>query len=167
MTIEYSVCASALGKLLVARSSKGLCSVRIRGSEAELKRLLESDFPEARLVRADRELAPMRSLILAAIGGRQPAKPVPFDLRGTDFQRSVWRELLKIPSGSTRSYGDIARAVGNRRATRAVAQACGANPIPVLVPCHRVIQSDGGLGGYTGGVRIKKALLKSEGITLP
>jgi O-6-methylguanine DNA methyltransferase len=89
---------------------------------------------------------------------------VPLDLHGTDFQQSVWKELLRIPAGSTRSYGDVARAIGKPTATRAVAQACGANPVPVIVPCHRVIQSDGGIGGFTGGLHIKRALLGAEGV---
>jgi len=84
---------------------------------------------------------------------------------GTPFQKSVWRALQRIPSGETRSYAQIATAIGKPKATRAVANACGANPLPVLIPCHRVIAKDGSIGGYTGGLHIKRALLRAEGVT--
>jgi AraC family transcriptional regulator, regulatory protein of adaptative response / methylated-DNA-[protein]-cysteine methyltransferase len=166
MEIKFTVGSSPLGKLLVATSEKGLCRVSLRASAAELVRALCARYPGARITRDDRALAPLRSVILRQIAGRPAGHRVPLDLRGTDFQQSVWKELLRIPSGSTRSYGDVARAIGKPKATRAVAQACGANPVPVIVPCHRVIQSDGRIGGYTGGLQIKRALLGAEGVEL-
>jgi len=167
MEIKFTIGSSPLGKLLVATSEKGLCMIILRDSAAALERALRARFPGARITRDDKALAPLRSLILRQMDGKPAARRVPLDLHGTDFQQSVWKELLRIPAGSTRSYGDIARAIGKSKATRAVAQACGANPVPVIVPCHRVIQSDGGIGGYTGGgVQIKKALLGAEGVEL-
>lgn len=166
MTIKYSIGTSPIGKLLVAESEKGLCAVQVRPSEAELERSLHERFADAVVVRDDKALAPLRKMVLAAIAGRPAPKSLDLDMNGTDFQRAVWKELRRIPAGMTRSYADIARAIGNPKATRAVAQACGANPIPFLVPCHRVISSDGSIGGYTGGLHIKRALLDAEGVEL-
>lgn len=103
----------------------------------------------------------------AALGGRAPAALPPLDLSaGTDFQRRVWAELRKIETGATRSYGDIAAAVGNPRAVRAVGGACGANPIPLLIPCHRVLAADGRIGGFSGGLDRKRELLRREGVAV-
>jgi AraC family transcriptional regulator of adaptative response/methylated-DNA-[protein]-cysteine methyltransferase len=103
---------------------------------------------------------------LLAINAPQSAPELPIDVHGTAFQEAVWRELRKIPLGETRSYADIARAVGDPNATRAVGTANGSNPVAVLVPCHRVIRSDGTLGGYAGGLDRKKKLLATEGATI-
>lgn len=167
MTIKFSVGPSPLGKLLIAQSEKGLCAVQVRESEAELERSLRERFAGATIVHDEKALASLRETVLAAIAGKPAPRPLALDLRGTTFQRSVWTQLLRIPSGATRSYADISRAIGKPKATRAVAQACGANHIPILVPCHRVIAKDGSIGGYTGGVRIKRALLSAEGVELP
>ncbi len=166
MKITYSIGSSPIGKLLVARSEKGLCRVQIRESSAALQRSLRAQFPDAEIVRDDRGVAPLKDAILRLIAGKRGAPKVALDLTGTPFQKSVWTALRRIPSGSTRSYGDIARAIGKPKAFRAVAQACGANPIPVVIPCHRVISSDGGIGGYTGGLAIKRVLLNAEGVEL-
>lgn len=166
MKIKFSIGPSRLGKLLVAESEKGLCAVQVRDSEEALERSLRERFADAVIVRDEKALAPLRKMVLASIAGRPSSRNVALDLQGTSFQQSVWKELLRIPAGVTRSYADVARAIGNPKATRAVAQACGANPLPVVVPCHRVISSDGTIGGYTGGVRIKKALLDAEGVEL-
>jgi methylated-DNA-[protein]-cysteine S-methyltransferase len=98
--------------------------------------------------------------------GRRKAFTIPLDINGTPFHREVWRALLTIPYGKTKSYGQIAQQIGKPRAPRAVGQACGANPIPIIIPCHRVLTSTGKIGGYTGGIDIKNALLKLEGVTL-
>jgi O-6-methylguanine DNA methyltransferase len=98
------------------------------------------------------------------LSGRAPGKFPPLDLVGTDFQKSVWRALQKISFGQTKSYGEIARAIGNPKAVRAVGGACGANPVPVLIPCHRVLAADGKIGGFSGGLDWKRALLAREGI---
>jgi AraC family transcriptional regulator of adaptative response/methylated-DNA-[protein]-cysteine methyltransferase len=167
MRIEYSVGPSPIGKLLVAKSERGLCAVQVRPSETELEESLHNRFADATIVRDEKALAPLRKMVLAAIAGRPAPRSLELDLHGTDFQQSVWRELRRIPAGTTRSYADVAKAIGNPKATRAVANACGANPLPVVVPCHRVIASDGGIGGYSGGgVRVKKALLDAEGVEL-
>ena len=104
---------------------------------------------------------------MAAIQHPEIAPEIPIDVRGTAFQEAVWRELRKIPLGETRSYADIARAVGDPNATRAVGTANGSNPVAVLVPCHRVIRSDGTLGGYAGGLDRKKKLLAAEKAAIP
>jgi AraC family transcriptional regulator of adaptative response/methylated-DNA-[protein]-cysteine methyltransferase len=167
MKIKYSIGPSPLGKLLVAESEKGLCAVRVRDSEATAEESLREQFADAVIVHDEKAVAPLRKMVLAAIAGKPASRDLELDLQGTDFQRKVWKELRRIPAGMTRSYADVARAIGNPKATRAVAQACGANPIPVVVPCHRVIASDGGIGGYSGGgVRVKKALLDAEGVEL-
>lgn len=166
MKIKYSIGRSGIGKLLVAQSEKGLCAVQVRDSEAALEQTLRERFADAVVVRDEKALAPLRKLVLAAISGKPAPKSLELDIRGTDFQRAVWSELRKIPAGMTRSYADVARAIGNPKATRAVAQACGANNLPVVIPCHRVIAKDGSIGGFTGGVHIKKALLDAEGVEL-
>jgi AraC family transcriptional regulator of adaptative response/methylated-DNA-[protein]-cysteine methyltransferase len=166
MKIKYTITPSPIGKVLIAQSEKGLCTVQIRSSQAELERTVRSRFSGAEIVRDDKALAPLRSMILQMVAGKRPRGKVPLDLSGTAFQKSVWKELQRIPAGATRSYGEVARAIGKPKAFRAVAQACGANPVPVLIPCHRVIAGDGGLGGFTGGLHIKRALLGAEGVEL-
>ncbi len=166
MTIRFSVGPSPIGKLLVAQSEKGLCAVQVRASEAELERSLRERFADASIVRDEKELAPLRRLVLNAISGKPAPRTLNLDMRGTEFQRAVWRELRRIPTGATRSYADIAKAIGKPKATRAVANACGANNLPVVIPCHRVIAKDGSIGGYTGGLAIKRALLDAEGVEL-
>ena len=165
MRIEFSIGPSPIGNLLVAKSEKGLCAVRVRDSEAGLERSLRERFGGADVVRDEKRLAPLRKQVLAAIAGK-PARGLSLDVRGTEFQRAVWRELSRIPAGATRSYADIAKAIGKPKATRAVANACGANNLPVVIPCHRVIAKDGSIGGYTGGLHIKRALLDAEGVQL-
>ncbi len=98
------------------------------------------------------------------LAGRAPGKFPPLDLRGTDFQKSVWNALRKIKTGRTKSYGEIARIIGRPRAVRAVGGACGANPVPVLIPCHRVLAADQQLGGFSGGLEWKRTLLAREGV---
>ena len=166
MKIKYGVGASPIGKLLVAQSEKGLCAISVRASETELERGLRERFADAVVVRDDKAVAPLRKKVLEAIAGKSASRAPALDIQGTEFQRKVWNELRKIPAGATRSYADVAKAIGKPKATRAVANACGKNPIPVLVPCHRVIAKDGSIGGYTGGLRIKRALLDAEGVQI-
>ena len=163
MRIQFSIGPSPIGQVLVAQSEKGLCAVQVRNSERELTKSLQARFADAMIVRDEKAVAPLRRLVLDAIAGKAAATPR-LDVRGTDFQRAVWRELRRIPAGATRSYADIANAIGKPKATRAVANACGANNLPVIIPCHRVIAKDGSIGGYTGGVGIKRALLSAEGV---
>jgi O-6-methylguanine DNA methyltransferase len=138
--------------------------VAIGKSDRELEARLKSSFPTATAKRDDRGMARMRRNVERRISGKGLNEKLSLDLHGTPFQVEVWKEMLRIPPGRTRSYGEVARNIGRPKAFRAVAQACGANPIPVVVPCHRVVASNG-LGGYTGGIDRKIALLEAEGVT--
>lgn len=162
--IKFTIGDSALGKVLVAATDKGICSVSLRESEGALEESLRAQFPKAAINRDDQSLRPALETVLARIAGRNFDRSLPLDLQGTDFQREVWNELLAIPPGSTRSYLDVAQAIKRPKATRAVAQACGANPVAVVVPCHRVVMSDGSIGGYSGLPGVKQALLAAEGV---
>jgi AraC family transcriptional regulator of adaptative response/methylated-DNA-[protein]-cysteine methyltransferase len=164
MEIRFTIGDSALGKVLVAATDKGICSVSLRESEAALEESLRAQFPKAEVRRDDQSLRPELDTVVARIAGKNPDRSLTLDLQGTEFQREVWNELLAIPPGSTRSYLDVAQAIKRPKATRAVAQACGANPVAVVVPCHRVVMSDGSLGGYSGMPGVKKALLAAEGV---
>ncbi|HET9398419.1 MAG TPA: methylated-DNA--[protein]-cysteine S-methyltransferase, partial [Sphingomicrobium sp.] len=161
-TIRYVVADSPLGPLLVAATPKGICRLTFDEDESALRRR----FPNADIRPDDGTIAPWVDGALQAINTPQSAPELPIDVHGTAFQEAVWRELRKIPLGETRSYADIARAVGDPNATRAVGTANGSNPVAVLVPCHRVIRSDGTLGGYAGGLDRKKKLLAAEGATI-
>jgi AraC family transcriptional regulator of adaptative response/methylated-DNA-[protein]-cysteine methyltransferase len=165
MEIRFTTGTSALGTVLVASTDKGVCTVSVQESDAGAEELLRARFPKAKIERDDDSLRPALDTVLARIAGRNLDRPLPLDLRGTEFQREVWNELLAIPPGSTRSYLDVAQAIKRPKATRAVAQACGANPVAVVVPCHRVVMSDGSLGGYSGMPGVKKALLTAEGVS--
>ena len=156
-TIRYVIADSALGPLLIAATSKGICRLTFGEDEAALR----CRFPHADIRPDDGIIAPWVDAALAQID-RPSDHHLPLDVRGTAFQEKVWAELRKIPLGETRSYADIAAAVGQPGAVRAVGTANGANPVSVLVPCHRVIRSDGSLGGYGGGLPNKVKLLEAE-----
>ena len=158
-TIRYVVTDSPLGRLLVAATSKGICRLTFDEDESALVRR----FPNASVVPDDGTISAWVEGALEAIEHPQSAPELPIDVRGTAFQEAVWRELRRIPVGQTRSYADIARAVGQPDAVRAVGTANGSNPVAVIVPCHRVIRSDGSLGGYAGGLDRKRKLLSAEG----
>jgi AraC family transcriptional regulator of adaptative response/methylated-DNA-[protein]-cysteine methyltransferase len=160
--IRYVVTDSPLGPLLIAATDKGICRLTFNEDERALKRR----FPNADIRPDDGTIAPWVEGALQAIRTPSQAPEVPVDVRGTAFQEAVWRELRKIPLGETRSYAEIAAAVGQPGAVRAVGTANGSNPVSVIVPCHRVIRSDGSLGGYGGGIENKKKLLAAEGIAL-
>jgi len=164
MEIKFTTGASPLGSVVVAATDKGVCVVSLRESEAGAEEHLRARFPKAEITRDDVALRRTLDSVRDRIAGGKLDSALPLDLRGTDFQREVWNELLSIPAGSTRSYLDIAQAIKRPKATRAVAQACGANPVAVLVPCHRVVMSDGSIGGYSGLPGVKKALLAAEGV---
>ena len=166
MEITYTTSDCLLGRLLTASTAHGLCMVSIGKSDRELEKRLHSYFPTATANRDDRAMSATRRLVERRIAGKDLSDKVPLDLHGTPFQKEVWKEMLRIPAGSTRSYGEVARNIGRPKAFRAVAQACGANPIPVVVPCHRVIASGGKLGGYTGGIDRKIVLLANEGVSV-
>lgn len=165
MEIKFSIGPSTLGSVLVAATDRGVCAVSLRESDAGAEESLRARFPKAELKRDDATLKPTLEAVRDRIAGRQLDHEVPLDLQGTDFQRQVWGQLLSIPPGKTRSYLDVAQAINRPKATRAVAQACGANPVAVVVPCHRVVMSDGSIGGYSGLPGVKRALLAAEGVT--
>ena len=158
-TIRYVIAESPLGDLLVAATSKGICRLTFDEDERALKRR----FPNATIVPDDGTISAWAEGALMAIEHPAQTPELPIDVRGTAFQEAVWKELRKIPLGETRSYADIAAAVGQPQAVRAVGTANGKNPVAVLVPCHRVIRSDGSLGGYAGGLDRKRKLLAAEG----
>jgi AraC family transcriptional regulator of adaptative response/methylated-DNA-[protein]-cysteine methyltransferase len=164
MEITYTTSQTPLGTLLVATSAKGVCMITTGKSKAEVERRLFDGFPDATIERADGRLASLRKNVENRIAGRDLNTRIPLDLHGTPFQVSVWQEMLRIPAGKTRSYAEVARNIGRPKAFRAVAQACGANPVPIVVPCHRVVASGGKLGGYTGGIEKKIHLLDAEGV---
>ena len=158
-TIRWTHFDSPLGQMLIAATSKGICRLTFDDSEASLKRL----FPNAEIVEDSGGLRELVEGALAAIERPLAARDLPIDVAGTAFQESVWRELRKIPPGETRSYAQIAAAIGQPKAVRAVGTANGDNHVAVLIPCHRVIRSDGSLGGYAGGLDRKRKLLDAEG----
>jgi len=164
MEIRFTTGASPLGSVLVAATDKGVCAVSLRESDAGAEDYLRGRFPDADAERDDAGLKRHLDTVRERIAGRKLDNALPLDLRGTDFQREVWNQLLSIPPGSTRTYLDVAQAIKRPKATRAVAQACGANPVAVVVPCHRVVMSDGSIGGYSGLPGVKKALLAAEGV---
>ena len=158
-TIRWTQFDSPLGRMLIAATSKGICRLTFDDSEASLRRL----FPNAEIVEDSGGLKALVEGALVAIERPLAACDLPIDVAGTAFQESVWRELRKIPPGETRSYAQIAAAIGQPKAVRAVGTANGDNHVAVLIPCHRVIRSDGSLGGYAGGVDRKRKLLDAEG----
>jgi AraC family transcriptional regulator of adaptative response/methylated-DNA-[protein]-cysteine methyltransferase len=166
MQIRFTTGASSLGSVLVAATDKGVCVVSLRESEAGAEEYLHARFAESEITRDDSALERALNTVRERIAGRELDSTFPLDLRGTNFQREVWDQLLAIPAGSTRTYLDVAQAINRPKATRAVAQACGANPVAVVVPCHRVVMSDGSIGGYSGSPGVKKALLAAEGAEL-
>jgi AraC family transcriptional regulator, regulatory protein of adaptative response / methylated-DNA-[protein]-cysteine methyltransferase len=145
---------------LIAATEKGLCSVKLGEDPTRLRELLAEEFSAAQL--NENDLPAFRQKILAFIEGEGSLARLPLDIRGTVFQRRVWDELRRIPRGETRTYQEIARAIGAPAAVRAVGSACGANPVALVVPCHRAVRSDGGLGGYAWGLGRKKKLLSIE-----
>ncbi|HMI39736.1 MAG TPA: methylated-DNA--[protein]-cysteine S-methyltransferase [Sphingomicrobium sp.] len=159
-TIRYAMLDTPLGQMLVAATPKGICRLTFDEDEAALHRR----FPNAKILPADAAMASLIGGVLQAIEVPSAMPDLPIDVAGTAFQEAVWSELRKIPVGETRSYADIAAAVGQPKATRAVGTANGSNPVAVLVPCHRVIRSDGTLGGYAGGLDRKRKLLAAEGV---
>ena len=161
-SISYCCFSTPLGTVLVAATPRGVCSIKLGDDPAKLRRLLGEEFSQAQLVEETSALKPFRERIVAFLAGDQSLAKVPVDVRGTVFQRKVWEELRRIPAGETRTYREIARAIGAPAAVRAVGSACGANPVALLVPCHRAIRTDGGLGGYAWGLARKKRLLELE-----
>jgi AraC family transcriptional regulator of adaptative response/methylated-DNA-[protein]-cysteine methyltransferase len=162
VAIHYTVADSPLGKMLIAATNAGLCFVGFGSLETELEDDLTARFPESERKRDEANLGPMVKQILAQMTEHPVALELPLDVRATAFQRRVWEALRRIPRGETRTYSQIAEEIGQPTAVRAVARACATNPVAVVVPCHRVIGSDGTLTGYRWGVERKKKLLNLE-----
>lgn len=160
--IRYAIVPSPLGRLLVAATVRGVCRLSLGDDVAALEHELRTEFPAAMMARDEHGLASWVHPILRHLEGREPSLGLPLDIRATAFQHRVWTELRKIPYGATRSYQAVARAIGRPRAARAVARACATNPVPLAIPCHRVVRGDGGLGGYRLGVERKRRLLETE-----
>jgi AraC family transcriptional regulator of adaptative response/methylated-DNA-[protein]-cysteine methyltransferase len=160
--INYAVAECDLGYLLVAATEKGICAVRLGSTETELETDLREEFSAARVARDEGQLREWVGQILEHLAGRRPDLNLPLDVQATAFQRLVWEALQAIPYGSTRSYAQVAQAIGRPTAVRAVARACATNPVALVVPCHRVIGSDKSLSGYRWGPERKKRLLDQE-----
>jgi AraC family transcriptional regulator of adaptative response/methylated-DNA-[protein]-cysteine methyltransferase len=161
-TIRWTTAESPLGRVLVAATARGLCAVLFADSDEDAERELHARFAKATLQRDDRGLGEAVRFVLAEMTESPAAASLPFDVRATSFQHRVWEALRDIPRGETRSYGQIAQAIGAPKAVRAVGAACGANPLAVVVPCHRAVASDGKLTGYRWGVERKRRLLDME-----
>jgi AraC family transcriptional regulator of adaptative response/methylated-DNA-[protein]-cysteine methyltransferase len=162
MTIRYTIAPSTLGQVLIAATRHGVCAVALGESDAALESELEREYPAAAIAADDGSFARWTGEILARVAGRPPRVELPIDVQATAFQWRVWQALSAIPFGQTRSYADVAEAIGRPRAVRAVARACAANPVAVAVPCHRVVGASGSLTGYRWGVDRKKELLRRE-----
>jgi AraC family transcriptional regulator of adaptative response/methylated-DNA-[protein]-cysteine methyltransferase len=160
--IVYAIAPCALGWLLVAATERGLCAVRLGDSAEGLACDLAGEFPAAELQRDEGELSNWLHALLAYLDGRPARLDLPLDVRATAFQRRVWEALRAIPAGETRSYSEVAAAIGQPAATRAVANAVAANPAALVIPCHRVIRANGDAGGYRWGRARKEALLARE-----
>ena len=165
MQISYTTADSPLGKLLVAATARGLCFVSLADSDRALERALGAEFPKAEPTRADQGMGRIVRDVLARLSGRAPHAELPLDIQATAFQRAVWQALQRIPAGQTVSYAELAKRIGRPKAVRAVASACASNNVAIVIPCHRVVRSDGGLGGYRWGVKRKQELLRAEGVS--
>jgi AraC family transcriptional regulator of adaptative response/methylated-DNA-[protein]-cysteine methyltransferase len=166
LEISYTLRETSLGWLLVAAAEQaakqGVCAVELGDTPEQLIDRLRARFPNATIGKDDSGFAGWVGSLTSFIEAPRGALSLPLDIRGTAFQERVWRELRRIPPGSTASYGEIARRLGSPKAARAVAGACASNPVAVVVPCHRAVRGDGGMGGYRWGVQRKRALLERE-----
>ena len=162
MKINYVMTDTELGKLLVARTRRGICSVTFGDNEVDMRLALEREFPNADIAEDNDGLRNAVESILWYLAGRTRRLVLPLDLQATAFQIEVWDFLRQIPYGETRSYAEVAEALGDRKKVRAVAQACARNRVAIVIPCHRVIAGDGGLSGYRWGIERKKKLLETE-----
>ena len=162
MNIYHTVVESPLGRLLVAATDKGVCSVKLGSSDLALEDHLMAEFPSANHQPDGGNLAIWAAEILSYLDGEKNGLDLPLDIRATAFQQQVWQMLRTIPYGETRTYQQVAQTLGKESASRAVGTACGANPVALVIPCHRVLRKDGGLGGYAWGLERKKSLLEME-----
>lgn len=165
LLLHYTVRACTLGQVLVAATSQGIAAVLLGDDKTALIDDLQRRYPQAQLETGGAMLHRWSDTVLEILAHPRLQHMVPLDvLQGTEFQHKVWKALARIPAGQTRTYRELAQSLGLPHAVRAVASACGANPLAVLVPCHRVVRSDGGLGGYRWGLQRKQQLLQMEGV---
>ena len=162
--IRYTCADSPLGRVLIARTEKGICSIQFANSDDELEQGLKQEFPFALRRRDDEGMKALVETVMQHMS-QATVSSLPLDIQATAFQRRVWSYLQSIGYGQTRSYSQVAKAIGYPSAVRAVARACATNPVAVEIPCHRVVRSDGDLGGYRWGIERKKALLELEAVT--
>jgi len=162
MRIAYTIAPSSLGKVLVAGTDRGISAVYLGDEEHPLISALQKEYPRAEIARSAGSNTAWLKEILRRVEGHPPSADLPLDVQATAFQRRVWQELQKIPRGATRTYTQVARALGKPNAVRAVARACATNPTSIVVPCHRVIRTDGALAGYRWGLQRKQKLLQRE-----
>jgi AraC family transcriptional regulator of adaptative response/methylated-DNA-[protein]-cysteine methyltransferase len=160
--IRYTCADSPLGRMLIAATQKGICSIQFGASDDELIEGLKREFPFAQRKPDDGSLKPWVVSLLHEMRGEHGDSSLPLDIRATAFQRRVWTYLQSIPFGSTKSYSQVAKAIGQPTAARAVARACATNPVPIAIPCHRVVREDGSVSGYRWGMERKKVLLEME-----
>ncbi len=161
LVIGYTIVITALGALLVAATDKGICQIMIGAEAAELETILKARFHAAKLL-PDADLAASVAAIVAYLHGDMPLPDLPLDIQATAFEARVWKALTKIPDGETLTYGAIAKQIGKPGAARAVGRACGANPVAILIPCHRALAASGALTGYRWGLNVKTKLLAIE-----
>ncbi len=162
VTIRFTTAECPVGRVILAATGKGICWLSFGTTDKQMEVALRAEFPKAVVGRNDTDLKPWMDELQRHFAGEQPHLDLPLDVRATAFQRRVWDALLAIPYGETRSYKEVAEAIGAPKAVRAVARACATNPVAVVVPCHRVIGTDGKLHGYAGGLHRKKKLLDAE-----
>jgi AraC family transcriptional regulator, regulatory protein of adaptative response / methylated-DNA-[protein]-cysteine methyltransferase len=162
MHISYSIADCSLGRVLAAGTERGISAVYLGDSDARLSAALRKEYPQAEIRRAPGSHAQWTRAIIRHVDGEQLSLDLPTDVLATAFQRRVWEALRAIPYGTTRSYSELARMLGSPNSTRAVARACATNPVSIVVPCHRVVRSDGSLAGYRWGLRRKELLLERE-----
>ena len=167
MDITFTTIDSSLGWLLVAATERGLCAVRFGKSAAALEQTLWREFPAATTRRDDAALRPWADAMLGYLDGQQTQLDLPLDVQATAFQSRVYEAVRAIPYGGTRSYRQVAQAIGQPAAAQEVAQACAGNPVALVIPCHRVVRQSGRLGGYRWGVQRKRALLEREAQAAP
>lgn len=164
MRIAYTIVDSRFGRLLVGATERGVSAVNFGDRDAALEDGLRHEYPAAEIVRDDGATRRWVRDVLRAVDRGEATESLPLDIRATAFRLRVWQELRRIPRGETRTYAQVARAIGEPKAARAVGQACGANPVAVLIPCHRVVSEGGGLGGYASGIARRRRILRAEGV---
>lgn len=161
-SILFAVGECSLGSILVAKTEKGICAISLGDDPQALVEELQDRFPNAKLVGGDRSFEQLVAKVVGFVESPAIGLDLPLDIRGTAFQKRVWKALREIPAGYTVSYAQVAQRIGEPQAVRAVAQACGANALAVAIPCHRVIRNDGELSGYRWGIERKRTLLGKE-----